>query len=253
MERKKSFSYQDPGGVNYVCGQVYRLKRKQKEFTSWGLRAAAALERGKRNLQNKVEDTFGVEKVIDPQTGQPAATDARKRQLLRKGVQPTLPEQTSSKPTEIGKDGTVDLISIGKRAFRKAKPVIGKGINTGIDVVENMAYPAVGAVTTPGRTLSKGISKTIENPVAASTYALSYAAPFMGTTGKVIMAVDNAIPNPLQYKAIDHLTPAPIKTRLKNASEKFNSGVGKKMKSFQWGDVPSAVNKLVTSSSSKSK
>lgn len=239
MKKIKYYSYQDPQGVNYINAQIgdKSIILRKKSFTSLGLKVAAKLERGKRNLQNKVEDVFGVGKIIDPKTGKPVIQDAKKRKLIEQGVKPVLPEQTAPKTTEIGKDGQVDFVGASKRAWRKAKPLIGKGINAGIDIAENIAYPAVGMITTPGRTLSKGISKTIENPAAAATYGLSYAAPFMGAPGRVIMAVDNMVPNPLQYKAIDRMTPRPIRTRLKQASDRFNNGAGKRMRSFQWADA----------------
>lgn len=249
---EKRYSYQDPGGVTY---QSFRVKRKyplQKEFTSPGLRLAARLERGKRNIQKKVEDTFGVGKVIDPKTGQPVVQDARKRKLEAEGVKPTLPKVSEDKPTEIGKDGTIDFLGIGRRAVRKAKPLIGKGINAAIDVADSVAYPMVGAVTTPGRTLSKGIKKTIENPVAAATYGASYAAPFIGgVVGKSIMVADNLVPNPLQYKAINSLTPRPVRNYLGKKAEQFDQGVGRQMKSFQWTDVPGKVQKLIYSPTKK--
>lgn len=249
--KNKNFSYQGLDGISYIEKKKFSLKRKnfsiyqQKEFISKGLTIAAKIERGKRNLQNKVEDIFGVGKIIDPKTGKPVVQDARKRRLIAEGVTPQMPEMSQPKATEIGKDGKINVGGVVRRLKRKAAPVIGKGINAGIDLVDSITYPTVGMIHTPGRTLSKGIEKTIENPVAAATYGVSYAAPFMGTVGKAIMVADNLVPNPLQYKAINAATPKAARTWLKKKSIQFKEGVGKNINSFQWTDTPKVVKKGV--------
>lgn len=260
----KYFSYQDLDGTYYIDRtkierNKFSLKKKnfsiyqQKEFVSPGLKFAAKLERGKRQLQSKVEDTFGLGKIIDPATGSPVKQDAKKRKLIAAGAQPQTPELVQPKPTELGKDGKVDLFAAGRRIKRKVTPLVGKGINAGIDLVDQIAYPVTGAVLTPGRTLSKGIEKSIENPIGAITYGLSYAAPFIGgTAGNVIMAVDNAIPNPVQFKMVDKLTPAPAKRWLNGKAVKFKEGVGKSMNQFQWADIPKAVGKVVQTATTSS-
>lgn len=250
--KNKNFSYQGLDGANYVEKKKFSLKKKnfsiyqQKEFISPGLRLAATLERGKRKLQGKVEDVFGMGKIIDPRTGQPVVQDARKRKLISEGATPQIPQVSQPKATEIGKNGKIDVSGTVRRVKRKTAPLVGKGINAGIDLVDSITYPVVGAIHTPGRTLSKGIEKTIENPVGAATYGLSYAAPFMGNAGKVIMTIDNAVPNPLQFKAMNAVTPKPAREWLKKKSVQFKEGVGKNMNSFQWSTPVKAVGKVLT-------
>ena len=249
MKKYKNFTYQDLNGVGYVEKKKFSLKKKnfsiyqQKEFISPGLSFAAKIEKGKRNLQNKVEDIFGMGKIIDPKTGQPVKQDARKRKLISEGAKPVMPKVSQPKSTEIGKNGKVDIAGTTRRVRRKVAPLVGKGINAGIDLVDSITYPTVGMIHTPGRTLSKGIEKTIENPVAAATYGVSYAAPFMGSVGKAIMVADNLVPNPLQYKAINAVTPKPVKEWLKKKSIQFKQGIGKTMNSFQWTDPLRTVGK----------
>ena len=247
--KNKNFSYQGLDGISYVEKKKFSLKRKnfsiyqQKEFISKGLTIAAKIERGKRNLQNKVEDIFGVGKIIDPKTGKPVVQDARKRRLIAEGVTPQMPEMSQPKPTEIGKDGKINVGGTVRRLKRKAAPIIGKGINAGIEIASSVAQPYVGLTITPGRTVSIGIEKFIENPVAGTVYAAGTFGPLVGLKGAGI--ADKLIPDVYQYKAINAATPKAARTWLKKKSVQFKEGVGKNMNSFQWTDTPKVVKKGV--------
>lgn len=240
--KSKFYSYQDLNGVNYINVQLgdKKLFLRKKSFTSVGLRTAAKLERGKRNLQNKVSRTFKMGEIIDPKTGAPVVQDARKRRLVAQGVKPTVPENYAPKPTEIGKNGYIDPVAVGKRVIRKTPRAVGSLVNGAIDLVDTVAYPFVGAIHTPGRTLSKGIEKTIENPLAAGITASTYVAPFTRlplAAKAAIGTADSLIPDAVQFKVIDKITPLPPKTKkwLKKKSEQWaKSKTSQRMKGMTW-------------------
>lgn len=244
MKKIKYYSYQDPRGVNYINAQIgdKSITLRKKSFTSVGLRTAAKLERGKRNLQDRVSRAFKMGEIIDPKTGAPVVQDARKRRLVAQGVKPTIPEKYASKATEIGKNGYIDPVAVGRRVIRKTPQAVGSLVNGAIDLVDTVAYPIAGAIHTPGRTLSKGIEKTIENPLAAGLTASTYVAPFTKlplAAKAAIGTADSLIPDAVQFKIVDRFTPLPNKTKkwLKKKSEQWaNSKTSQKMRGMTWAD-----------------
>jgi hypothetical protein len=262
-EEIKYYSYQDPNGNKYFCAQVggkkLELKKKsfssrnksndeikygQKIFVSRPLKWAASIERRKRNLLNTIDDKFNLPRYIDS-NGNTVTNEAKKRRLEAAGVKKT--RINDSKPTEIGKTGQIDPFAVGRRVVRKSKQLVGQGAKAAVGIADNAFKMPSRAILTPGRLITSAAEESIRNPVAAALTGVSYVAAPYSLTNPVaagITAVDNLIPDNVQFGIYDRLLPIPahLKGRLKRRSEQFaQSPAAKKMRTFQWGNVLDAA------------
>ena len=256
MEREeiRYYSYQDLDGSTYIHAQIgnkkIELKKKkfsnrfeQKIFVSRPLAIVAGIERRKRNLLNKIDEKFNLPRYID-KDGNTITNEAVKRRMSAAGAKPTV--TNDAKPTEIGKTGAIDPNAVARRTARKSKRVVGSVLKAGVNVADAALRVPVRAALAPGRLAVGAAEDVIRNPIAAGITASTYVAPFAfpAKVSVPIAAVDNAIPDSVQFKLIDNITPlpAPAKRWLKGKSEEFvQSPTAKRIKTFQWGDALKAA------------
>ena len=263
MKKKiKYYSYQSLDGKKYINAQVgdksLKLKKKvdrqynkfgQKIFVSRPLALAASIERRKRNLLNKIDERFNLPRYIDG-NGKTIINEAVKRRLSAAGTKQVT--TNDAKPTEIAKTGKIDPAVVGRRLIRKSKRVVGSVLKGGVNLADTALKVPVKAALTPGRLAVGAAEDIIKNPIAAGITASTYVAPFAlpASLAAPIVAVDNAIPDTVQFKVLDNITPlpAPAKRWLKNKSREFvQSPVAKRIKNFQWGDALNAAGEGLTS------